>query len=167
MPTHMTSAVAGGQTRRARGLFSLTHPNKELFRRQRSLLQGTVPSGATVANGHAHRGINVNEHLIRYHDSTFFMRVAGDSMCGLGIFDGDLLVVDRTLPATHGCVVIAVLDGEFTVKQYLHGASGQILRAAHPAYPDTVVRPDQDFSVWGVVSWSGRRLQSDSSPVKP
>lgn len=82
------------------------------------------------------------------------MRVAGDSMRGLGIFDGDLLVVDRAQPSTHGCVVIAVLDGEFTVRQLLHTAEGQLLRAAHPGYADTLIKPEQDFSVWGVVRWN-------------
>ena len=82
------------------------------------------------------------------------MRVSGDSMRGLGIFDGDLLVVDRAVPITHGCVVIAALDGEFTVKQLLHTPDGQLLRAAHPDYPDMLIKPEQDFSVWGVVSWN-------------
>jgi DNA polymerase V len=82
------------------------------------------------------------------------MRVAGDSMRGLGIFNGDLLVVDRALPATSGRVVIAVVDGEFTVKQLLHTPEGVVLRAAHPDYVDTCIRPEQDFSIWGVVSWN-------------
>ena len=82
------------------------------------------------------------------------MRVAGDSMRGLGISDGDLLVVDRSLPATHECVVIAVVDGEFTVKQLLHTPQGLVLHAAHPDYPDMPIKPEQDFSVWGVVKWS-------------
>lgn len=86
------------------------------------------------------------------------MRVSGESMHGLGIYDGDLLVVDRALPATHGSVVIAVLDGEFTVKQLVHTQDGQILRAAHPNYPDTPIRPEQNFSVWGVVSWNVHKL---------
>jgi DNA polymerase V len=79
-------------------------------------------------------------------------------MRGRGIFDGDLLVVDRALPVTHGCVVIAVLDGEFTVKQLLHTTDGQILRAAHPDYPDLLIKPEQDFSIWGVVSWNVHKL---------
>ena len=75
-------------------------------------------------------------------------------MRGLGIFDGDLLVVDKALPATHGCVVIAVVDGEFTVKQLLCTPQGQVLRAAHPDYPDMCIQPEQDFTIWGVVSWN-------------
>jgi DNA polymerase V len=79
-------------------------------------------------------------------------------MRGLGISDGDLLVVDRALPALEGCVVIAVVDGEFTVKQLRFTPHGPVLHAAHPDYPDMPVRPEQDFSVWGVVKWSIRKV---------
>jgi len=150
------SGRTGRQTRRtARGLLSLTHPNKELFRRQRALLRGAVPAGfPSPADDYVEQRISLDEHLIQHRESTFFMRVAGDSMRGLGIFDGDLLVVDRALPAEHGCVVIAVLDGEFTVKQLLHTAEGRVLRSAHPGYADMLIKPEQDFAIWGVVSWN-------------
>ncbi len=160
----MQSAIhpgrAGRQGQRTpRDLLSLTHPSKELFRRQRALLRCAVPAGfPSPADDYVEQRISLDEHLIQHRESTFFMRVAGDSMRGLGIFDGDLLVVDRALPAVHGSVVIAVLDGEFTVRQLLHTAQGQILRAAHPGYADTLIKPEQDFSVWGVVSWNVHKL---------
>jgi len=154
------SGCAGRQAHRAtRGLLSLTHPNKELFRRQRALLRSAVPAGfPSPADDYVEQRISLDEHLIQHRESTFFMRVSGDSMRGLGIFDGDLLVVDRALPAAHGCVVIAVLDGEFTVKQLLYTPDGQVLRAAHPDYPDILIKPEQDFSVWGVVSWNIHKI---------
>jgi len=155
---HPGCAARQGQ-RTPRDLLSLTHPNKELFRRQRALLRSAVPAGfPSPADDYVEQRISLDEHLIQHRESTFFMRVAGESMHGLGIFDGDLLVVDRALPATHGCVVIAVLDGEFTVKQLLHTPDGQVLRAAHPDYPDQHIKPEQDFSVWGVVSWNVHKL---------
>ncbi len=141
--------------RASRGLLSLTHPNKELFYRQRALLRGAVPAGfPSPADDDVEQRISLDEHLIQHRESTFFMRVAGESMRGLGIFDGDLLVVDRALPAPHGCVVIAVVDGEFTVKQLLHTPKGQVLRAAHPDYADMPIKAEQDFSIWGVVRWN-------------
>ena len=141
------------------GLLSMTRPNKELFHRQRALLHRAVPAGfPSPADDYVEQRISLDEHLIQHKESTFFMRVAGDSMRGLGIFDGDLLVVDRALPATPGCVVIAVVDGEFTVKQLLYSPEGQILRAAHPDYPDMHIQPEQDFSVWGVVRWNVHKL---------
>ncbi|MEO6975778.1 MAG: translesion error-prone DNA polymerase V autoproteolytic subunit [Gallionella sp.] len=155
---HPGCASRQGQ-RTPRDLLSLTHPNKELFRRQRALLRSAVPAGfPSPADDYVEQRISLDEHLIQHRESTFFMRVAGESMRGLGIFDGDLLVVDRALPAVHGCVVIAVLDGEFTVKQLLHTPDGQVLRAAHPDYSDTLINPEQDFSVWGVVRWNVHKL---------
>ena len=142
-------------SRRTAPLLSMTRPNRELFYRQRALLRRPIPAGfPSPADDYVEQRISLDEHLIGRRESTFFMRVAGESMQGLGIFDGDLLVVDRALPATSGCVVIAVVDGEFTVKQLLNGPGGPILRAAHPDYPDMHIKPEQDFSIWGVVSWN-------------
>src|SRR4030065_87338 len=108
---------SGRQAQRTpRGLLSLTHPNKELFRRQRALLRGAVPAGfPSPADDYVEQRISLDEHLIQHRESTFFMRVAGDSMRGLGIFNGDLLVVDRALPVTHGCSLIAGVDDELTL----------------------------------------------------
>lgn len=140
-------------------LLSLTYPNKELFHRQYALLRGAVPAGfPSPADDYIEGRLSLDEHLIQHKESTFFMRVAGDSMMGLGIFDGDLLVVDRAVPAAHGCVVIAVVDGEFTVKQLINTATGQVLRAAHPSYPDVVIKPEQDLSIWGVVQWNVHKV---------
>ena len=160
MQAAIHSRCMGRQAPRAtHGLLSLTYPSKELFHRQRALLRVAVPAGfPSPADDYVERRISLDEHLIQHPESTFFMRVAGDSMRGLGIFDGDLLVVDRAVPAAHGCVVIAVLDGEFTVKQLLHTAQGQVLRAAHPGYADTLIRPEQDFSIWGVVRWNVHKV---------
>jgi len=159
MHTALHPCASPQAQRSARGLLSLTHPSKELFHRQRALLRGTVPAGfPSPADDYVEQRLSLDEHLIQHRESTFFMRVAGDSMRGLGIFNGDLLVVDRALPVTHGCVVIAVLDGEFTVKQLLHTPNGQVLRAAHPDYPDLHVKPEQGFSIWGVVNWNVHKI---------
>lgn len=136
-------------------LLSLTHPNKELFLRHRALLRKAVPAGfPSPADDYVQQRLSLDEHLIQHKESTFFMRVSGDSMRDLGIFDGDLLVVDRSVPATHGCVVVAVVDGEFTVKQLLHTPEGKVLRAAHPGYSDMPIMPEQDFEIWGVITWN-------------
>ncbi|ADE11070.1 LexA family protein [Sideroxydans lithotrophicus] len=140
-------------------LLSLTHPNKSMFERQRALLRKAVPAGfPSPADDYVERRLSLDEHLIQHRESTFFMRVAGHSMRDLGIFDGDLLVVDRSVPATHGCVVVAVIDGEFTVKQLLYTAQGKVLRAAHPDYPDIAITAEHDFSIWGVVQWNVHKV---------
>lgn len=71
-----------------------------------------------------------------------------------GIFDGDTLVVDRAIKPRHGHIVVAVVEGEFTVKQ-LHDRAGRIkLKPANPTYPDIVPRDGQTVEVWGVVTAS-------------
>jgi DNA polymerase V len=140
-------------------LLSLTHPNKSMFERQYALLRRAVPAGFPAsADDCVERRLSLDEHLIQHKESTFFMRVAGHSMRELGIFDGDLLVVDRSVPATHGCVVVAVVDGEFTVKQLLYTPHGKVLRAAHPDYQEIAIKPEQDFSIWGVVQWNVHKV---------
>lgn len=136
-------------------LRSLIYPSKVLFEQRYALLRKAVPAGfPSPADDYVEHRLSLDEHLVRHKESTFFMRVTGHSMRGLGIHDGDLLVVDRAAPVTHGCVVVAVVDGEFTVKQLLDTPQGKVLRAAHPDYPEVVIRPGQEFSIWGVVQWS-------------
>ncbi|MEQ1525875.1 MAG: translesion error-prone DNA polymerase V autoproteolytic subunit [Gallionella sp.] len=141
-----------GQRANHSALLSLTHPSKALFQRHRALLRHAVPAGfPSPADDYVDCRLSLDEHLIQHKESTFFMRVSGDSMRDLGIFDADLLVVDRSAPATHGCVVIAVVDGEFTVRQLIHTAQGQVLRAAHSSFSDMLIKPEQNLFIWGVV----------------
>jgi len=96
--------------------------------------------------------IDLNQHLIRHKEATFFLRVKGDSMLGAGIHDGDLLVVDRALEPMDGKIVIAVLDGELTVKR-LERRAGQVrLVPENPAFAPIVVNNEQDLVIWGVVT---------------
>ena len=88
-------------------------------------------------------GIDLNDQLIRHPSSTFFPRVSGDSMTGAGIHDGDLLVVDRSLDPRPGRIVVAVLDGAFTLKRLMRGQRGLQLEAANPAYEPILVDADQ------------------------
>lgn len=80
------------------------------------------------------------------------MRAAGDSMTGVGINHDDILVVDRSLTAGSGKIVIAVLNGELTVKRLVHTDTTCKLAAANPAYPDLEISAEADFQVWGVVT---------------
>jgi DNA polymerase V len=96
--------------------------------------------------------LDLNNHLIRDKTSTFIVRVSGESMIGAGISDGDELVVDRSLSPKHGSVVIAILDGELTVKRLELTPGGVILRAENPEYPPILVPELSDLQVWGVVT---------------
>jgi DNA polymerase V len=140
-------------------LLSLTYPNKELFQRQHALLRKNVSAGLpTPADDYVERRLTLDDHLVQHKESTFFMRVSGESMHGLGIFDGDLLVVDRSMPAVDGSVVIAAIDDELTLKQLFYSGTSRILRAAHPLYPDIIVKPEQNLIIWGVVQWNVHKV---------
>lgn len=95
--------------------------------------------------------LNLTTHLIRDINSTFLVRVAGDSMEGAGISDGDELIVDRSLTARDMSVVIAILDGEMTVKR-LRLVDGEVsLEAQNPSYPAISVQGLAELDIWGVV----------------
>ena len=102
------------------------------------------------ADDYVEVGIDLNEQLIRHPSSTFFLRVSGDSMIGAGIHHGDLLVVDRSLDPRPGRIVVAVLDGAFTLKRLMRDQHGLHLEAANPAYPALPLHHCTDVQIWGV-----------------
>ena len=102
------------------------------------------------ADDYVEVGIDLNDQLIRHPTSTFFLRVSGESMLGAGIHHGDLLVVDRSLDPRPGRVVVAVLDGEFTLKRLVQHQSRLRLEAANPAYPPLELHRCGDVQIWGV-----------------
>lgn len=102
------------------------------------------------ADDYVEVGIDLNDQLIRHPSSTFFLRVSGDSMTGAGIHDGDLLVVDRSLDPRPGRVVVAVLDGGFTLKRLARHRGRLRLEAANPDYPPLELEGCGDMQIWGV-----------------
>jgi len=82
-----------------------------------TLIESPVPAGFPSPADDVKDKIDLNEHLIRRPESTYLIRVQGDSMIDAGIFDGDLLIVDRSIEPTTGDIVIAVVNGDFTVKK--------------------------------------------------
>ena len=104
--------------------------------------------------------LDLNELLVKRPAATFFVKVQGESMIGEGIHDGDLLVVDRSLRPASGDVIIACVDGDFTVKtlrlgngEWGTGNGGEVrLVAANPNYPDIVLKPGQELDYFGKVT---------------
>ena len=94
--------------------------------------------------------IDLNEELIPRPNSTFIVRARGDSMIGSGIYPGDLLIVDRSLSPRHGSVIIAVLDGELSVKSLKLENDQVTLSSSNPNYSDVIVSEEMDFTIWGV-----------------
>jgi SOS-response transcriptional repressors (RecA-mediated autopeptidases) len=104
------------------------------------------------ADDYVEAWLDLNEHLIEHKEATFFVQATGDSMIGAGIQEGTLLVVDRALEAHHNDIVIAVVDGELTVKR-LEKRRGRIrLIAENPAYAPIEFKEGQELVVWGVVT---------------
>lgn len=102
--------------------------------------------------------IDLNEHLMPNRVSTFIIRARGHSMRRAGIYDGDELIVDRSISPENGHVVVAVLDGEMTVKRLRITATGVTLAAESSGHPDIEVPELSDLHVWGVVTRSLHRV---------
>jgi len=100
--------------------------------------------------------LDLAEHLIQRPAATFFVRFKGQSMVGLGIGDGDLGVVDRSLTPKAGDVVVAVVDGNLVAKQLARKAGRLVLASAHPGEPAIEVSEESDCQIWGVVTASIR-----------
>ncbi|MEI8153162.1 MAG: translesion error-prone DNA polymerase V autoproteolytic subunit [Hyphomicrobiales bacterium] len=116
-----------------------------------------VPAGfPSPADDHIEGKLDLNEHIIRHPAATFFARAAGESMKDAGIFDGDLLVVDRSITAQSDDIVIAVLHGEMTVKRLKKPDGAWVLTAENPTFPNIPIN-DAGCEVWGVVTHSIRR----------
>ena len=98
--------------------------------------------------------LNLHKYLVKSPASTFFIVAKGHSMENAGISDEDLLVVDKSLEAKSGDIVVAAVNGEFTVKRYLTNNDKIFLRAENASanYPDIIINDVIDFEVWGVVT---------------
>ena len=105
--------------------------------------------------------IDLNRELIHNQETTFYAKVEGDSMTGAGIYDGDLVVIDKSLEAKDGDYIAAFIDSEFTLKQFkldLQNACAWLI-PYNPNYSPIRVTQDNDFMVWGVVTNIIRRLR--------
>lgn len=102
--------------------------------------------------------LDLNSYMIDHPVSTYLVRVSGNSMVGKQIFDGDILVVDRSLEPVSGKIVIAVVDGEFTVKEFFREGNRVELRPANPRFHAIKFHEGAELTVWGVVTGSVRKF---------
>tara|TARA_S200000501_G_C20762436_1_gene716732 strand:- start:46 stop:432 length:387 start_codon:yes stop_codon:yes gene_type:complete len=113
------------------------------------------PSPAT---DYIQKRVDLNDHLIRNKEATYLFRVRGDSMNGVGIYEGDTLLVDRSIEAIHNTIVVATLDNEFTIKR-LYNREGLVkLISENPAYAAITPKTEQELSIWGVVTFNLHKL---------
>jgi DNA polymerase V len=118
-----------------------------------------IPAGfPSPAADHAQERIDLNKQLIRNKQATYIFRVKGDSMTGAGIYEGDALLVDRSMDPKHNNIVIAQLNNEFTVKRLYRRGGVVKLVAENPIYPARLIKEEDDFLVWGVVTFNLHKL---------
>lgn len=119
----------------------------------RPLFLASVSAGfPSPAEDYIEGRLDLNKHLIKHPAATFFVRVAGDSMIGSGIHPNDILVVDRALEPLDSNVIIAILDGELTVKRISQRAGRLYLVPDNLRYQPLEILEDMEFEVWGVVT---------------
>ena len=104
------------------------------------------------AEDHMHSKIDLNNLLIENPSATYYVRVNGDSMLGAGILSGDLLIVDRSIEVTNNCIVVAHVDGEFTVKRIKKIKKKIFLQAENNNYKPIEITKEMDFELFGVVA---------------
>ena len=125
------------------------NPVRQLIPIFTSRVQAGFPS---PADDHLEDTLDLNTHLIHHKEATFFVKAQGESMIGAGIHQGDILIVDKSLSPKSGKIVIAVVDGEFTVKR-LHKYKGNItLKAENSEFEDIKIKGTDELIIWGVVT---------------
>lgn len=110
------------------------------------------------ADDYVEAQLNLNDKLIKNKEATFLLTVQGDSMKKIGIFDGDILVVDKSIKPTDGKIVIAALDGQLTVKRLSLKSTGTWLVPENDQYPPIPVKEGSDIVIWGVVTATIRQF---------
>ena len=107
--------------------------------------------------------LDLNNLVVAHPSSTFFVRVEGESMSGAGILSGDMLVVDRSIKPRSGDIVVAVLEGEFTVKRWLQRDNKWFLVPENSSFNEIHISTDsseQQFEIWGVVTYAVHCLRT-------
>ena len=118
------------------------------------LVSANVEAGfPSPADDHLERSIDLNEELVRNPAATFYVRVSGESMRDAGIHPGDLLMIDRSVTPVDRQIVVAMIDGEFTVKRFRNRNGKITLEAENPAFQPIELGEDQELTIWGAVTY--------------
>lgn len=125
--------------------------SKQFTQQQVSTANATGFGAAT--DDYAERGIDLNEQLVRNKPATFFFRMKGDAMQDAGIFDGDTLIVDRSVKLVNGRVIVAILNGELLVRRFHKNFSSAFLIAENSRYKNINLAEFSEFAVWGVITY--------------
>ena len=119
----------------------------------------TVVAGfPSPAADYTQQRIDLNNHLIRNKDATYLFRVKGDSMINVGIYENDILLVDRSVTPKHDHIILAQLNNEFTVKRLYRRGGVVKLLAENNIYPPRLIKEEDDLIAWGVVTYNLHKL---------
>jgi DNA polymerase V len=119
-----------------------------------SRISAGFPSPAT---DYVEEGLDLNKYLVDRPAASFLFAVQGESMTGAGIMDGDRVIVDRSRTARHNDIVVAEIDGEYTLKRLFQSGGRIELRPENPAYPIITLKDGDELRIWGVVAGVVRR----------
>jgi len=118
-----------------------------------------VPAGfPSPAEDFLEKRLDLNDYLINNKAATFLIKVQGDSMINAGIFNGDILIIDRSVEAVHGKIVLGVLNGEFTVKRVEKKDGILYLSPENDKYKPLEITEEMSFVIWGVVTHAIHKL---------
>jgi DNA polymerase V len=116
-----------------------------------------VPCGfPSAADDYLEKPLDFNELLIQNPAATYAVRVSGESMTGAGIYPGDIVIVDKSITPSHGAIVIALIEGEFTIKRYCLVGGRIVLQAENPNFANVEIPEETGLEVWGVITNSIR-----------
>jgi len=128
------------------------------------IADGGIKAGfASPVWGYLDNGIDLNRELVKNPASTFYGRVSGSSMTGVGIEDEDILVIDKSLQVRDGDIAVCFVDGEFTLKRVKIDGEIIWLLPGNPNYKPIKVTKENDFAIWGVVTYSIKNVQKKNS----
>ena len=137
------------------GIATASAPDDQKIPIYLSAVQAGWPS---PAEDYIDEEINLHEIAVRNPAATFFLRATGESMVGVGIHDGDLLIVDRSVDASHNRIVIAALDGELLVKKLVQRGRRTFLAPANPDFPEIEITNREYVHIWGIVTYVLHKL---------
>ena len=138
---------------------SIRHPALDSLPIRLPLFSYKVAAGfPSPADDYIAGKLSLDEHLVQHKETTFFVRAKGNSMVGAGIFDGDLLVVDKSLTPVSGDIVIAQVDGDLTVKRLIKKGDTITLKPENPRFKEIEFKDGQELQVWGVVTSTTKRF---------
>jgi DNA polymerase V len=132
--------------------FGAAYKGSKQFTQQDVKMANATGFGA-AADDYMERGIDLNEQLIKNKPATYFFRMRGDAMKDAGIFDNDVLIVDRSLKLANGKIIVAVLNGEMLVRRFHKNFSSAFLIPENNRYKNINLAEFTDFALWGVVTY--------------